>query len=79
MAVNPIDLQAIFTQMNQVGKQQALIKESQVIRQDHASELVRKDGDKDAADIPNTKDLSEGPGKIKNKEKKAAPLTHQTQ
>ena len=70
MAVNPLDLQVVFAQMNQVGKQQALIKESEVIRQDQASEQAHKEGEKDASDVPKTKDLSEGPGKIKDGEKK---------
>ena len=70
MSVNPLDLQAIFTQMNHVGKQQSLAKESQILRQDHASEQVNKEGEKDANDVPETKDLSEGPGKIKDEEKR---------
>ncbi len=69
MPVNPIDLQAIFSQMNQVSKQESLVKESEVMRQDQAALLVNKEGTKDAEDIPLTKDLSEGSGKIKDKEK----------
>ena len=69
MAVNPIDLQAVFSQMNQVGKQEALNKDSEVIRQDQAALIVSKEGTKDAEEIPETKDLSEGSGKIKDKEK----------
>jgi hypothetical protein len=70
MSVNPLDLQVIFSQMNQVGKQQTLMKESQVLRQDHASELLIKDGEKEAEDVPQNKDVSQGPGKIKDKEEK---------
>lgn len=70
MAVNPIDLQAIFTQMNQVGKQESLNKESEVIRQDQAALIINKEGTKDAEEIPETKNLSEGSGKIKDKEKR---------
>ena len=69
MAVNPIDLQAIFAQMNQVGKLEALNKDSEVIRQDQAALIINREGTKDAEEIPETKNLSEGSGKIKDKEK----------
>lgn len=69
MSVNPLDLQVIFAQMNQVGKQQSLLKDSQVIRQDHASQNAIKQGEKEADDIPLSKDISEGPGKIKDQQK----------
>lgn len=74
MAVNPIDLQAIFTQMNQVGKQEALVKESEAIRQDQAALIVNKEGTKDAEEIPEAKNLSEGSGKIKDREKGNNPM-----
>lgn len=70
MSVNPLDLQVNFTQMNQVGKQQSMQKDSEVIRQDQASQMVNKEGEKDADYVPETKDLSEGPGKIKDKKEK---------
>lgn len=70
MSVNPLDLQVNFTQLNHVGKQQSLSKESEVLRQDQASENVLKNSEKDTEDVPETKDLSEGPGKIRDKEKK---------
>ena len=70
MSVNPLDLQVNFTQMNQVGKQQSMQKDSEVLRQDQASQMVNKEGEKDAEYVPETKDLSEGPGKVKDKEEK---------
>lgn len=69
MSVNPIDLQVIFTQMNQVGKQQADIKDSEVLRQDQASHQIAKDSNKNTEDVPETKDVKEGAGKIKDKDK----------
>ena len=71
MSVNPLDLQVNFTQMNQVGKQQSMQKDSEVLRQDQASQMVNKEGEKDAEYVPETKDLSEGPGKVKDKEEKS--------
>ena len=70
MALNPLDLQVNFSQLNQVGKQQTLAKDSEVIRQDQLSEQVKKEGDKIVEDVPETRDLDEGPGKIKDEEKK---------
>jgi hypothetical protein len=70
MAVNPIDLQAIFSQMNQVGKQESAVKDSEIIRQDQANLIVNKESIKDSEYIPDAKDISEGAGKIKDNEKK---------
>ncbi|MCG8570611.1 MAG: hypothetical protein MJB14_10770 [Spirochaetes bacterium] len=66
MAVNPLDLQTNFLQMSNVGKQQALSKESQVLRQDHASENLSKTSEKNAEDVPETKQIAENSGKVKN-------------
>ncbi len=73
MAVNPIDLQAIFSQMNQVGKQESAVKDSEIIRQDQANIIVNKESIKDSEYIPDTKDISEGAGKIKDKVKENNP------
>lgn len=73
MAVNPIDLQAIFSQMNQVGKQESAIKDSEIIRQDQANLIVNKESIKDSEYIPDAKDISEGAGKIKDKGKENNP------
>ncbi|MBN2545418.1 MAG: hypothetical protein JXB50_06455 [Spirochaetes bacterium] len=70
MAINPIDLQVNFSQLNQVGKQQTMIQGSEILRQDKASEQIQKDGLKNSEDVPETKDLSEGPEKVKEENKK---------
>jgi hypothetical protein len=70
MAVNPIDLQVNFNQMNQVTKQQTLSKETEILKQDQATLLIQKEGDKNSKDVPETKELKDGPGKIKDEEKK---------
>ncbi len=70
MAINPIDLQVNFSQLNQVGKQQSMIQGSEILRQDKASELIQKEGVKNSEEIPETKDLSEGPNKVKDENKK---------
>lgn len=73
MAVNPIDLQAIFSQMNQVGKQESAAKDSEIIRQDQANLVVDKESIKNSEYIPESKDISEGAGKIKDNEKENNP------
>ncbi len=70
MAVNPIDLQVNFNQMNQVSKQQNLTKDNEILRQDNASNEIKKNSDKDSMDVPETKDLKNGPLKIKENESK---------
>jgi hypothetical protein len=70
MSVNPLDLQVNFSQLSQVGKQQSLQKEGEILRQDHASEEINKHGTKDSEDVPETKDLSEGPDTIKDRDRK---------
>ncbi len=43
MPIQPIDLQTLFVKMNQVGREQAAIKESAVLQQDiQGSEIVKK-------------------------------------
>jgi hypothetical protein len=69
MPVNPLDLQVSFSQMNQVGKQQAVLKESDDVKQEQASQLLNKLSSKDTEEVPETKDVNEGAGKIKDKEK----------
>lgn len=70
MAVNPLDLQTNFMQMSKVGKQQSLAKEHQALRQDHASEHIQKDGNKDAEEVPIAKKIMEEGGKVKNEKEK---------
>ncbi len=68
MSVNPLDLQTVFSHINQVGKQHALEKENQMIRQDGLNHSLSEKSKQDAEDIPITKDVSEGAGKIKDKD-----------
>lgn len=66
MPVNPIDLQTNFSQINHVGRQQSNIKDSENLKELQISLTVQKQSENETEDIPITKDLSEGPGRIKD-------------
>jgi hypothetical protein len=70
MPINPLELQTNFMQITQVGKLQSSLKEVEEIKENQINTMIQKEGDKEAEDIPVTKDISEGLGKIKDKEKK---------
>jgi hypothetical protein len=57
--------------MNNVGKQQAIAKEADEVKQSAASQLLSKEGVKESDEVPETKDITEGPGKIKDKQEKS--------
>jgi len=67
--VNPIDLQTNFSQLGQVGKIQANAKDGQDLKESQINSNVQTQSDKEAKDVPVTKDISEGPGKVKDEEK----------
>jgi hypothetical protein len=71
MSVNPLDLQVSFSQMGNVGKQQSNVKETDEVKQSAASQILNKEGVKESDEVPETKDVNEGPGKIKDKQEKS--------
>ncbi|OHD11724.1 MAG: hypothetical protein A2086_12310 [Spirochaetes bacterium GWD1_27_9] len=73
MPINPLDLQTNFSHINQVGKSVSNIKESEELKESQLANLIHKESENEADDIPITKDLSEGPGKIKDEEKNNNP------
>lgn len=68
MPINPIDLQANFTQINHIGRQQSNVKDSEQVKELQINLLVQKESEENSDDIPITKDLSEGAGRIKDEE-----------
>lgn len=68
MSVNPLELQTLFSQINRVGKQQALTKENDVLKQEILNSDIHKQGIKDSEEIPETKNLDEEFSKIKDEE-----------
>ncbi|MBN1799297.1 MAG: hypothetical protein JW822_12020 [Spirochaetales bacterium] len=70
MPILPIDLQILFSQMNQVGKEQAIQKEGHAINQSlQGMELVKHTEQEDNS-VNQSKDVGEGLEKIKNEENK---------
>ena len=70
MSIQPIDLQTLFSHLNQVGKEQANIRTQDALQQAHqGSELARQTEIKDHS-VNETKDSEQGPGAIKDEENK---------
>ena len=67
--MNPIDLQTNFSQLGQVGKIQANAKDGQDLKEVQINSNVQTLSNQEAEDVPVTKDISEGAGKIKDEEK----------
>ena len=72
MALLPIDLQILFTQSNQVGKEQAVQKEAAPQAQSlQGAQLVQKTEQRDN-DVNETHDQEEGPEQIKDRARRGA-------
>jgi hypothetical protein len=68
----PIDLQTLFTQTSQVGKEHALQKEAAPLAQgQQAAQLVQKTEQRDN-DVNETHDQEEGPEQVKDRARKGA-------
>ena len=72
MALLPIDLQTLFTQANQVGKEQAVQKDAAPQAQSlQGAQLVQKTEQRDN-DVNETHDQEEGPEQIKDRARRGA-------
>ncbi len=70
MSVLPIDMQILFSQMNQVGKEQAIQKEGNAIHQSlQGMELVKTTEQQDNS-VNQSKEVGNGVERLKNSEKK---------
>jgi hypothetical protein len=63
MALAPIDLQSIFTQMDKVGKEQALAKDGAVLSQQIIGDNIRLRNLEKMETVVQLQDADEGPGK----------------
>lgn len=59
MPINPLELQTNFSQLNQVGKQISSIKENENVKESQINNAIQKNSEKEAEDIPETKDAEE--------------------
>jgi hypothetical protein len=64
MALQPIDLQTLFTQMDKVGKVQAAQKEGVAIQQSIQSQQLQKRTDEHIQSVNETQDTGQGVEKI---------------
>ena len=70
MSIQPIDLQTLFMRLNQVGKEQAVMKEASHLAQSaQGSEIARK-SEAQAKTVNETRDLEEGPDGVKEEEQR---------
>ena len=56
MAIKPIDLQALFLQLDKVGKEQMALKEGAVLHQSIHSALIQKQKDEAAKSVQRAED-----------------------
>jgi hypothetical protein len=72
VALLPIDLQTLFTQANQVGKEQAVQKDSGPQAQSlQGAQLVQKTAQRDN-DVNETHDQEQGPEQVKDRARRGA-------
>lgn len=72
MALLPIDLQTLFTQATQVGKEQAVQKDAAPQAQSlQGAQLVQKTEQRDK-DVNETHDQEEGPEQVKDRARRGA-------
>lgn len=69
MAVNPLDLQTNFMQINSVSKKEVLSKEQEVLKQEYVTDLLKKESEKNIENVRELKDL-DGLERTKNDKNK---------
>lgn len=57
MAVNPLDLQTNFMQINSVSKKEVLSKEQEILKQEYVTDLLKKESEKNIEDVRKLTDL----------------------
>jgi len=67
MAIQPIDLQTLFTQMDKVGKHQSELKEGAQIQQSLQGAADQKKLDERIRSVNKTQDSGEGTEKVKDR------------
>ncbi|MCL2810011.1 MAG: hypothetical protein FWD24_08145 [Treponema sp.] len=70
MAITPIDLQTIFTQVDKVGRAQVAQKEGQTLSQSIQGNEIQRKTDENIRQVNEAQDLGDGTDKIRDREKK---------
>jgi len=69
MAITPIDLQAIFSQVDKVGKTQAAQKEGQTLHQAIQGVQIERKTEEHVQQVNETQNTGEGVEKVKDRDK----------
>lgn len=70
MSLKPIDLQTLFSHLNQVGKEQAVAKEASAVQQSQQGENLMKRAEEQRKKVKQTDDPDTGPEKVNEDERK---------
>jgi len=70
MAIQPIDLQTLFSQMDKVGKVQSEMKEGLAIQQSLQGAVNQRKVDERIRSVNETQDTGDGPERIKDKKRR---------
>jgi len=68
MAIAPIDLQAIFSQVDKVGKSQAAQREGQIIHQAIVGVQLQRKTEENIQQVNETQNTGEGTEKVKDRD-----------
>jgi hypothetical protein len=69
MAIQPIDLQTLFTQMDKVGKNQAMQREGQQIQESIQQIQIQRRNEQNIQSVNEAQDLGDEAGKIKDEKR----------
>jgi len=72
MAIQPIDLQAIFSQMDKVGKTQAFLKDGQQIQEALHQAKAQQKLEENVKSVNESQNMGEDSGKIKDENRRGA-------
>jgi len=73
MAIAPIDLQTLFTQVDKVGRAQAAEREGQALHQSMQGVEIQRKTDEHVKQVNETQNTGDGPDKINDNSKKQNP------
>lgn len=76
MAIQPIDLQAIFSQLDKVGKNQAVLREGQQIQASIQQAQIQKRMEQDVQAVNQTQDMGEEAGTVKDDKRRPPHENH---
>ena len=73
MAIQPIDLQTLFLQMNQVSKEQAAEKDAEAVSEATKAEAFIKKSEEDSTSVVQTSATEEGVERVKDGMNRPSP------